>query len=69
MTHTIPGRAHTPEQKRAIIERFYEAWLAVPNWRLPQLIYNATGGKDIFYVEDEPFMAEIEQISERWRQP
>jgi hypothetical protein len=60
----VPGRAHTTEQKRAIIERLYAAWLRYPEQRLSQFISNATRGCDIFYIEDEAFLAELEQMAE-----
>ncbi len=42
MTTLYPqGRAVTPEQKRAVIERVYTAWCAQPEQRLGQFIDNA----------------------------
>jgi hypothetical protein len=61
MTNPIPGRAHTPEQKRANIERLYSLWLAQPDLRLAQLIFAGTGGRDIFSIEDDAFIAELEE--------
>ncbi len=64
----VPGRAHTPEQKRAIIERLYDAWLLMPEQRLAQLIKNVYSESDIFYVEDETFVENIEEfVSEHTR--
>jgi hypothetical protein len=57
----VPGRAYSPEQKRAVIERLYAAWLKVPTLRLGQFIHGATHGRDIFSVEDEALIAELEQ--------
>ena len=45
------GRALTPAEKRAVIERIHAAWIAVPHQRLGQLIANACGG-DAFYTEN-----------------
>lgn len=60
----VSGRAHKPEQKRAIIERLYAAWLAKPDLRLGQLIANAThqctGQDDPFYIEDERLIEALE---------
>jgi len=64
----IPGRAHTPEQKRAIIEHLYALWLHAPELRLAQLVYNATGGRDIFYLEDEALLGEITGFVDRLHQ-
>lgn len=62
----IKGRAITPEQKREVIERIYNAWLKAPQQRLGQLISNATYNKntikDIFYVEDEDLAEKIEEL-------
>ena len=54
----MKGRAETSEEKRAIVERLYAAWLLVPELRLGQLIVNATRNLtqfpgDVFYIEDE----------------
>ena len=56
-------RAETPEQKRAVIERLYAAWLAAPQQRLCQLIANGTTFHhcdDIFYIEDLPLVRGVE---------
>jgi hypothetical protein len=61
--HVIPGRAHTPEQKRAIIERLYIVWLQVPELRLGQLIeivHAAPFCSGSFYAEDETLVGMIE---------
>lgn len=50
-TSPIIGRASTPPEKRAVIDRIHAAWCAVPGMRLGQLIANACGG-DSFYTED-----------------
>lgn len=57
-TPDLPGRALTPEQKRAIIERVLAAWEASPQLRLGQLIVNTLGRNpahpvSLFFVEDE----------------
>ena len=57
------GRAETPEQKRAVIERLYAAWLKVPTLRLGQFIYGSTNECDIFGMEDEALIAELERIT------
>jgi hypothetical protein len=46
------GRALTPAEKRAVIERIHAAWIAVPHQRLGQLIANACRDKFIFYTKD-----------------
>lgn len=64
MTHIVPGRAYTPEQKRAIIEKLYKIWLDVPTLRLCQLIYIVGGNGqdlDLFYMEDEALITELEK--------
>jgi hypothetical protein len=63
-TPNLPGRALTPEQKRAVIERVLAAWEANPQQRLGQLFVNtvhrAVGNftkeeqvQRLYYVEDE----------------
>lgn len=60
MSMDIPGRAHTPEQKRAIVERLYAQWLHMPDLRLGQLLALADAGQLLFYVEDEALLELIE---------
>jgi len=53
----IKGRAHTPEEKRIIIEKLYEVWIKDPNHylRLGQLLFNAAYIKQVnmFNIEDQ----------------
>jgi hypothetical protein len=56
-------RAVTPEQKRAVVERLYAAWLKVPNLRLGQLIANAVDGGEIFYVPDGGLADDVESYA------
>lgn len=61
----VPGRAVTPNQKRAAIERIYAAWLKAPEQRLGQLLGNACRGgmrPTLFYREDEPLADAVEQM-------
>jgi hypothetical protein len=68
---TPKGRAETPEQKRAIVERLYAAWLARPHQRLGQLVDNAvhtqlrTRTKYVFQfdVEDETLVEAVEKFA------
>lgn len=59
--YIIPGRAHTPEQKRAIIEQLLTIWLDAPTLRLGQLIYIAANGENLFFIEDEALITELKQ--------
>ena len=56
------GRAITAEQKRAIIERLYVSWSLNPQLRLGQLLCNAVGSDDIFYIEDEKLASNAERF-------
>jgi hypothetical protein len=60
----IHGRAETPEQKRAIIEKLLQIWLMQPHSRLGQLIVNKAPGlhpnAPLYYVEDEDLVALME---------
>lgn len=77
---TTPGRAHTPEQKRELLDRLYVAWLKKPQLRLGQLIFHATAewktpdfdpvrergwGQDTQGIEDERFIEVIEREAGR----
>lgn len=59
----IKGRAETPKEKRAIVERVLRAWEQAPTLRLGQFIDNAlttTAGADTFNVEDDAFASRCE---------
>jgi hypothetical protein len=56
----IAGRAETDEQKQEVLRRLLEAWRKKPSMRLGQLVYVATGGRDIFSDEDDQLVTDIE---------
>ncbi len=62
----LPGRAVTPGQKRAVIERLYAAWLHQPQQRLGQLLQNAihhplrSTDSSMFNVEDMDLVSKVE---------
>jgi hypothetical protein len=60
---SLPGRAITPEAKRAAVERLLAAWLRCPDLRLGQMIDNTN--VDLFYVEDDDLLANIEMFTRR----
>lgn len=60
----MKDRAVTSEQKRAVVERLYAAWLKVPEQRFGQLVFNATDCL-IFYTEDEALAELIEDYARR----
>ena len=60
----VPGRAETDEQKQKILDRLLLAWQRQPSMRLGQLIFVATGGRDIFYDEDEALAEDVERYAE-----
>lgn len=64
-TPEIPGRALTPKQKRAVIERVFAAWEKHPRQRLGQLLCNVQSGPhdSLFFVEDEA----LAEVLERWK--
>jgi hypothetical protein len=56
-------RARTPDQKRALLDRVYNAWLAAPEERLLQLLLNAVAGHSIcpaFYAEDATLLEALD---------
>lgn len=65
----MKGRAETPEQKRAIIERLYAAWLSQPQQRLGQLVLNSirfeveSPETALFYVEDDGLIERVEKFA------
>lgn len=42
-----------PKRIKQMCEIIEKVWNEVPDWRLGQLLFNATGKYDIFYVEDD----------------
>ena len=60
----VSGRAETDEEKRAVLDRIYEAWIKVPTARLGQMIVARVPGvypnMALFYIEDEAMASEIE---------
>lgn len=60
----LEKRATTPEKKREVIERLYQAWLKQPDQRLGQFLFNNLGDDfdHIFYIEDLDFIKEIEDL-------
>lgn len=54
-------RANTPEEKKVIVDRFYELWLRHPQLRFGQLIKNVHK-TDFYYMEDEPFIEQMERF-------
>lgn len=61
---TPKGRATTPDQKRAVLDRVYKVWLKNPELRLGQLMITALNPigscPAIFYTEDETVADKIE---------
>jgi hypothetical protein len=64
-------RAKTPEQKREIIDRLYDAWVSKPELRLGQLIVNQMAcprddlTRQLFYLEDKDLIEVIEHETNR----
>lgn len=67
----VRKRAHTDAEKRAVIERLYEAWCRIPEYRLSQLLVNAIGVTnpvpEIFYREDADVVRDVERFIEERR--
>jgi hypothetical protein len=58
-------KARTDKEKREIIERLYHIWIQISDIRLGQLIDNSiTGGKDIFFLEDDEFVKGLERYAQ-----
>lgn len=60
MGERIIMRAESEREKCEIIERLKWIWLAHPELRLGQLISNAIGEYDLFYLEDYVLLNKIE---------
>jgi hypothetical protein len=67
------GRAVTPEQKKEVCDRLYQAWISAPELRLFQLVKNACSFSihhfDKYYVEDLPLIEAIESYIKEFTEP
>ena len=52
-----------PKRIEPLMRRLTAVWKQNPGLRLGQLINNATNGKDIYYIEDEPLINELQLYS------
>ena len=63
------GRAETPEQKRAVMERVLKCWLRAPEQRLGQLLDNTVVSAalgDLFSIEDDGLVSGVERLITAW---
>jgi len=51
-----------PKRIKKVLETIERVWIKVPDFRLGQLIVNATKQNDPFYVEDDILIKQLEQI-------
>lgn len=63
----VKGRANLPEQKKAIIDRLYNAWISAPDLRLGQLLECAKPQNldDLFYIEDNILADKIDEFIQK----
>lgn len=55
-----------PKRIKPILELIEQIWLMVPDWRLGQLIVNATGDhRDPFYIEDDQLEEKLLELKGR----
>ena len=59
---TAIKRAHTPEQKRQVVEALLAAWLAHPALRLGQLMEVLADSCPVFAIED----GVVQVLAEEW---
>ena len=53
-----------PERIPEIISKLEEAWKAVPDWRLGQLVSNliGPGRQDVFHLEDDKWLERLNEF-------
>jgi len=51
-----------PKRINKICDLLREVWSKYPDWRLGQLLFNATQQYDIFFVEDEKMIEALKKI-------
>jgi hypothetical protein len=61
----MTGRAVTPEQQRAVVDRLLAAWLRMPDLRFGQLVSAAAdrAEHDAFYIRDEALCEAVEALA------
>lgn len=52
-----------PTRIPIVLEEIRKLWEHYPDWRLGQLIVNATGRNDPFYTEDDMLVAHLQQLN------
>ena len=63
MSKPILGRAETPSEKKAIIQRLLAAWMSQPSLRLGQLLVASIPVHgDLFYIEDDELIIHVEKM-------
>lgn len=52
-----------PERIYKFCDRLSEIWMEnCPDWRFTQLFSNVSCGRDLFYMEEEEFLQELERF-------
>jgi hypothetical protein len=55
----MENRATENWQKRDVLEKILDSWLALPELRLGQLLQNAIGNAELFYIEDYDLVNDV----------
>lgn len=55
-----------PKRIPEVLALLGRLWLKVPDWRLGQMVFNATGVYDCFHVEDAELVAGLERLCEEY---
>lgn len=51
-----------PKRMPTILGLLGQVWLIYPDWRLGQVVFNATGVYDCFHVEDDELEAGLRRL-------
>jgi hypothetical protein len=62
-----PSRRPAADDKRALVERLLRAWKATSHEKLTTFLVHATGGVDLFYVDDETLVLSAELYASKGR--
>lgn len=54
-----------PKRIEKVLATISRVWYRVPDWRLEQLLYNATRQTDPFYIEDEQLIKQLERMEKK----
>lgn len=73
LSHKLGVSMRDPKRIKAIIDELRKMWTSNSDLRLGQLVVNVVGPKEatpeMFYIEDDEFMARLQKLREKNEAP